>query len=174
MWRTLFGAAARRRPPSRRFTPALEQLADRIVPALSFTFVGGVLTITSDIAGDAAAVTTAANGDILLNGVATGADVTTATSISVLGNGGADILDLSGLTGYSNPVTIDGGAGADTVIGSAGADTILGGGAGAAAATTSCATTPAATSSSAAPAPTRSWGRPRPTISSSSSRTRGS
>ena len=64
MWRTLFGAARRPRP-SRRCNLSVEQLADRIVPALTVSFAGNVLSITGDPAADVALVRSDESGDIL-------------------------------------------------------------------------------------------------------------
>ncbi len=125
--RTKFRAA--RRPGL-----AVEQLADRIVPTITPMFSGGVLTLTSNEVGDTGVVTVGFGGAIQINSVATGANVANTTAIVVNGNGGDDILNLSGLTGFTGSVTIDGGAGNDVITGSnssifgiGGNDTILGG-----------------------------------------------
>jgi Ca2+-binding RTX toxin-like protein len=126
------GRAPRRQPyrkTASRYLPLIEQLHTRILPALNVNFAAGLLTITSDAAGDTAVLTTDAAGTILLNGTTTGHSTTDTTQIRVLGNGGDDRLDVSGLNvpGLTGPATLDGGDGADTLIGSAANDLIIGG-----------------------------------------------
>src|SRR5262249_46857647 len=112
MFRSLFRAATRGRGypgprPSRHFTPSLEQLDDRIVPAILMAFdaINGMVTITEDPANrgaDNVLVTASATGDIQVNGVTvtdgvTNANVANTRMISVSGGDGDDTLDLSGL-----------------------------------------------------------------------------
>ncbi len=115
-----------------RFTPEVERLGERVRPAVaSPSFVGGVLTISSDGAGDVVSVGT--NGAFIMmsvNGglpVYTGANLFNTTQIKVYGNGGDDYLSRTSLNGFTGSVTLDGGAGNDTLLGSAGRDTLKGG-----------------------------------------------
>lgn len=125
--------AARRPRLSRRFTPVIERFADRIVPTVLPDFSGTVVTLTSNPDGDTITVSTGFNDEILngnsviLNSAGTIATLTNTTKIRVFGNGGDDIIDLSGLIDFSGSVRIDGGADNDELIGSWGADVILGG-----------------------------------------------
>src|SRR5262245_24069452 len=133
MFRSLFRAPTRGRGypgprPSRRFTPSLELLDDRIVPAVISSFSGGVLSITEDVANpgaDNVTVVTTPTGDIQVNFFTFGANVTNTTKISVASGRYNDTVDLSGLTGFTGAVTIDGGAGNDMLIGSPGNDTLI-------------------------------------------------
>src|SRR5262249_52424004 len=132
------GPPAPRRP--RHFPPSLEELDDRIVPAILMAFdaINGMVTITEDPANrgaDNVLVTASATGDIQVNGVTvtdgvTNANVANTRMISVSGGDGDDTLDLSGLTGYTGTAKLDGGAGNDndTLIGSPGDDVLLDGG----------------------------------------------
>src|SRR5262249_22318875 len=97
---------ARRRGAPLRFQPRLEQLCDRTLFALTTTFSGGFLTVTSDGASDTAALTTDGSGNILLNGAAiSGAPtITNTSSISLIGAGGNDTLSLN-LPGYTGTDT---------------------------------------------------------------------
>jgi Ca2+-binding RTX toxin-like protein len=95
----------------------------------------GALTVTTD-AGDAVTITSDANGDVKVNGANPGGGAAVAassiTSIQVTGDGGNNIIDLSGVSdpvfGVQTPVTVDGGGGNDTITGSKLADLLKGGG----------------------------------------------
>jgi len=110
-----------------RVTPSLERLGDRIVPALAIVPNGTGLDVVGDGADDVATLSTSASGDILLNGVGTGYNVSSITSLRVYGNGGTDVLDLSLLPDLGVPVLIDGGLNSDALLGSQGADVTRGG-----------------------------------------------
>ena len=94
----------------------------------------GALTVTTD-AGDAVTITSDANGDVKINGGNPGGGAAVAassiTSIQVTGDGGNNIIDLSGVSdpvfGVQTPVTVDGGGGNDTITGSKLADLLKGG-----------------------------------------------
>src|SRR5262245_27723911 len=100
--------------------PAVDELADRIVPAFVSVFnaISGDLTITGNGSNDTGSLTTNGSGDILLNGALTGANVSNTNTIHVIGNGGNDYVDLSGVVGFTGSTTLDGGDGNDTLIGS--------------------------------------------------------
>ena len=80
----------------------------------------GVLTVSSDGASDTMVFTCTASG-FLVNGVQpTGSNVPCngTTSLTVLGNGGDDVIDISGLNGTSTDgITVDAGDGNDHVTG---------------------------------------------------------
>ncbi len=132
----LFGTRRAPRPASRvaarrpqRNLMAVEQLPDRIVPALSVTFVGGVLTVSGDATGvahDVITLTTAADGGIRVAGQFYGATVANTSQIHVNGLSGGDYIDLTGLSGYTGSTSLNGGGGNDTIFGSEGADTLYG------------------------------------------------
>jgi Ca2+-binding RTX toxin-like protein len=94
----------------------------------------GVLTVTTD-AADKVEITSDANGNVKVNGQNPGGGAAVAassiTSIQVTGDGGDNIIDLSGVSdpvfGVQTPVTIDGRGGKDTITGSKLADVIEGG-----------------------------------------------
>jgi Ca2+-binding RTX toxin-like protein len=93
----------------------------------------GALTVTTD-AGDAVAITSDANGALKINGQDPGSGPATSasiTSIQVTGDGGNNIIDLSGVSdpafGVQTTVNVDGGGGNDTITGSKLADVLKGG-----------------------------------------------
>ena len=102
--------------------------------AVNSNVTGGALTVTSD-AGDAIAIT-AVNGQVKVNGNDPGngaANAANITSITVTGDAGANVIDLSGVTPTTYAgitglnVTINGGGGGDTITGSEHADVLNGG-----------------------------------------------
>jgi Ca2+-binding RTX toxin-like protein len=114
------------------FRPQLEVLLARVVPAVTFTFdaATGLLAVAGDGASDAIVVRTdPASGEVLANNLATGASLTTLNALSVNGNGGNDVIDLSQLnvSFLDTDPTVLGGAGNDTITGSARQDRIDGG-----------------------------------------------
>src|SRR5262245_50632680 len=79
----------------RGFRPCLEQLMDRIVPAISLSFDGDLLTVTSDGTADLIEIETdPGTGNVLLNGQPTGATLITLDRLIVNGNGGGDWIEL--------------------------------------------------------------------------------
>ena len=77
---------SRRRQPRRRIL--FELLEDRTVPTVSTSFGGGLLTVTLDTAGDTAIVSQNGSGEVFVNSVDTGTNVSAATSgISIVGAG---------------------------------------------------------------------------------------
>src|SRR4051794_38362634 len=89
--------SGRKQPNQGRFLPALEPLADRILPAItaSFTPGAGVLTVLGDAGNNTIAVSRDAAGHILVNGGAIavlGGTPTVANTalIQVIGQAGND------------------------------------------------------------------------------------
>jgi Ca2+-binding RTX toxin-like protein len=133
-----FGKKSRRtgskKPRSRSFLPALEQLDDRIVPAVtaSFSATTGVLTVTGDAQDNTITIARDATGTITVNGGAVavqGGKATTAntTLIQVFGQDGNDQISIDESNGALPVANLFGGAGNDTLKGGAGADLLSGG-----------------------------------------------
>ena len=109
---------------------AIDNLADRIVPAVDVAFANGVLTVTGDGANDTILVRSlAATGAIQVNGVDTGHTLSDTFGLLVDGNGGNDLIDIAQLNTsfFSQQPNLDGGDGNDTLVGSAAGDILTGG-----------------------------------------------
>ena len=108
----------------------LDNLGDRVVPAVNVAFANGVLTVTGDGANDTIVVRSlAADGAIQVNNVNTGHTLSDTFGLVVDGNGGNDRIDISLLNTsfFSQVPNLDGGDRADTIIGSNGKDILTGG-----------------------------------------------
>ncbi len=137
----LFGARRDTRPASRAqarrpqyHRMAVEQLPDRILPAVTVDFSGIALTITGDYRPDDIVLTNNTASQIMLNGdVITTPNGTptvySAIQIIVEGGGGNDTIDLSGLGTTVNSVGkwLYGGAGDDIIYGHGAGDLLKGG-----------------------------------------------
>lgn len=103
----------------RAFSPNVEQLEDRLVPAITSSFNAslGQLTVTGDANANTIALISDANGNILLNNVAiSGAPkLGTTKSISIKAGGGNDAITVN-LPAYAGNATLDGGAGTDGLV----------------------------------------------------------
>jgi len=124
------------------FTPHLEQLGDRIVPAVTATFTAatGTLAVTGDNLDNNITISRDAAGQILVNGgavaVAGGTPTVANTNmIQVFGLGGNDTITLNeangalpqaDLSGGDGNDVLTGGSGNDQLFGEAGNDTLLG------------------------------------------------
>jgi Ca2+-binding RTX toxin-like protein len=142
--RRLFRARApRRQEPGRgRFLPGLETLDERVLPAVTASFLPGpgILTILGDAADNTITISRDPAGKILINGGAVPVQGGTATvantaQIAVFGQAGNDVITLNEangalpaaqLFGGSGNDTLTGGSGADMLFGQAGNDTLLG------------------------------------------------
>ena len=127
---------------ARSFTPRLEPLGDRIVPAVTASFNPGVgsLSIFGDAANNTITVSRDAAGKILVNGGAVSVLAGTPTvantaTIQAFGLGGNDTITLNEangalpaalLFGGDGNDTLTDGSGADMLFGQAGNDTLLG------------------------------------------------
>jgi Ca2+-binding RTX toxin-like protein len=118
---------------SRRFTPAVEQLSSREVPAVFAVFTpgAGVLSVFGDSLDNTITISRDAAGKILVNNGAVnvfGGTPTVANtgSISVFGQAGNDTLTLNEANGALPKALIFGGAGNDTINGGSGADMLFG------------------------------------------------
>lgn len=107
----------------------LEALESRLAPAVTTSFNDGLLTISCDDAGNQAILTSDGGGNIALNGAALNGvpNVSSVSQISILGGNGDDVIDLSGLTGFTGSASLDGGAGNDALVGGPGANFLTGG-----------------------------------------------
>src|SRR5262245_30373978 len=109
----------------------LEPLQDRILPAITPSFSGGLLKIVGDAAANSIVLTLVGTSgtSIRLNGAGISGSPTLANtkSIVILGNGGDDTIDISALTGYAGKTTLDGGAGNNILVGSDANDVLRGG-----------------------------------------------
>ncbi len=125
-----------------RFSPSLESLGDRIVPAVTATFSPGtgLLSVLGDAGNNHIVVSRDAAGNILVNGGAvsvTGGSPTLANTslIQVFGQAGNDQISLdetngalpsADLFGGDGNDNLTGGSGNDLLFGQAGNDTLLG------------------------------------------------
>lgn len=129
-FRRLFASGTK---PARRPTPfrrlLLESLEARLAPASTTAFTTGLLTVTCDDGGNSAILSADDSGTILLNGtaIAGSPSIANTSQIKVLGGNGADIINLSGLTGFVGTATLDGGGGNDSLIGGPGTMRFTGG-----------------------------------------------
>jgi hypothetical protein len=107
----------------------LEQLEDRIAPAVTSSFRAGVLTVTSDAADTIAIAVDPAGQDVLINGSSMltqggRAAVNKIQQIAVVGGPGACVFDLSQLNeaplAKLTSFTVTGHSGHDTLIAPAG------------------------------------------------------
>src|SRR5262245_55044928 len=108
----------------------VRELDSRIVPTVTATFVGGLLTITGDDVSNEISIGADASGAITLSGVAnppSGINLATCQAMIVLGQGSNDTINLSDLPVGNRTIFVDGGAGDDNIIGTAGPDALAGG-----------------------------------------------
>jgi Ca2+-binding RTX toxin-like protein len=134
--------SGRKQPYQGRFSPALEPLGERILPAVTASFApaAGVLSVLGDNLDNNIVVSRDAAGTILINGGAvsvTGGTPTVANTalIQVFGLAGNDQISLdessgalpaANLFGGSGNDVLTGGSGNDILFGQAGNDTLLG------------------------------------------------
>jgi hypothetical protein len=102
--------ARRDRRPTRRWVPRLEVLDRRLLPSVSQSLAGGVLTLTSDGAGDTIEIRdngTAAGISVSKNGGPFTSFADVITKVEVKGNGGNDAVTyrLTATTASSPPST---------------------------------------------------------------------
>jgi Ca2+-binding RTX toxin-like protein len=123
----------RKKPWHGRFVPALEPLADRILPAITALFspAVGVLSVFGDAQANTIIVSRDAAGTVLVNGGAVpvlGGTPTVANTalIQVLGLSGNDLIALDETNGALPAANLFGGVGNDTLIGGSGADRLFG------------------------------------------------
>src|SRR5947209_6337088 len=113
--------------------PYLEQLGDRIVPAVTATFTpgAGLLTVFGDSLNNTITVSRDAAGRLFVNGGAVAVQGGTATVantsvIQVFGQDGNDTISLDEANGALPAALLFGGNGNDTLIGGSGKDMLSG------------------------------------------------
>ena len=123
----------RKRPSWHRFLPSFEQLADRILPAVTATFLPGpgVLTVFGDALDNTITLSRDAAGKLIVNGSAVavkGGTPTVANTalIQIFGQGGNDTITLNEASGALPAANLFGGAGNDILTGGAGNDMLFG------------------------------------------------
>ena len=113
-----------------RFSPSLESLSDRIVPAAvtaTFSPATGLLSVLGDAGNNHIAVSRDCGGNIMVNGGAvsvTGGSPTVAITslIQVFGQAGNDQISLDETNGALPSADLFGGDGNDTLTGGSGND----------------------------------------------------
>jgi Ca2+-binding RTX toxin-like protein len=123
----------RKTPGHAPFVPAVEALAERVLPAVTATFLpgAGTLSIFGDAQDDTITVSRDAAGKILINGGAVavrGGTPTVANTalIQAFGLGGNDTITLDEANGALPKANLFGGAGDDVLTGGSGADQLFG------------------------------------------------
>jgi Ca2+-binding RTX toxin-like protein len=114
-----------------RFSPTLETLGDRIVPAVTASFSGSTLSVFGDAADNTITISRDAAGTILVNGgaVAVVGDTPTVANTSLVqafGQAGNDTISLNEANGALPAAFLFGGAGNDTLTGGSGDDFLFG------------------------------------------------
>jgi Bacterial Ig-like domain (group 3)/RTX calcium-binding nonapeptide repeat (4 copies) len=118
-----------------RFLPKIEQLDERVMPAVtaSFSAAGGLLRVVGDeldttvvVSRDAAGTILVNNGTVAIQGDP-GATVANTRMIIMVGAGGNDNLSVDETNGAMPAASIFGGDGNDVLIGGSGNDFIDGG-----------------------------------------------
>lgn len=125
--------ADRQQPHQGGFAPTLETLADRLVPAVTASFLpaAGILSVFGDSLNNTVAISRNAAGSILVNGGAVNVQggtptVANTSLIQVFGQNGNDNLSLDEANGALPAANLFGGAGNDTLTGGSGADMLFG------------------------------------------------
>jgi Ca2+-binding RTX toxin-like protein len=121
------------RPRRPGFQPTLEQLDERVLPAVTATFLpsAGVLTVFGDAQNNNIVVSRDAAGHILVNSGAIAiqggsATVANTSLIQIFGQAGNDTLSLDESNGALPAANLFGGDGNDTLIGGSGNDMLFG------------------------------------------------
>ena len=121
-------------------TMRMEQLGERLTPAVTASFAGATLTIFGDALNNNIEVSRNAAGNLLVNGgaisiVGGAATVANTMQILIFGQDGNDTitlneangaLPLARMFGGNGNDVLTGGSGADQLFGQAGNDTLLG------------------------------------------------
>src|SRR6476620_7394679 len=98
-----------------RFTPGVEQLETRDVPAVTLSLSAGVLTVNGTTTNDSIVVRQL-NGRVSVDGNTTSYAATAVNSLAVNAGAGNDSVNLQGLTtAWTKQITVRSEAGADSV-----------------------------------------------------------
>jgi Ca2+-binding RTX toxin-like protein len=123
----------RKKPGHARFVPAVESLVERVLPAVTATFLPGssALSIFGDAQDNTITVSRDAAGKILVNGEAVNVlggtpTVTNVSLIRVFGKAGDDTITLDEANGALPKANLFGSAGSDTLTGGSGGDQLFG------------------------------------------------
>jgi Ca2+-binding RTX toxin-like protein len=123
----------RKQSPRGRWSPSLEPLSERILPAVKATFLpdSGLLTVIGDSQNNTIVINRDAAGSILVNGGAVEilggkATVANTTLIQVFGQDGNDSITLDEANGMLPAANLFGGNGNDTLTGGSGNDMLFG------------------------------------------------
>jgi len=118
-----------------RFVPTLEPLGERILPAITATFLPnlGILTVLGDFLDNTIVLSRDAAGKILVNGgaipIRSGTSTVANTSLLLgFGLNGNDQISLDETNGTLPAAILYGGAGDDTLTGGSGNDSLFGDG----------------------------------------------
>lgn len=125
------GRQTKRKQPRPRRVCSVEQLGERITPAVNAFAFGGALTVLGDAADNVIEVSRNAAGELLVNGGAVkihGGTPTVANTsrIQIFGLAGDDQLSLNEANGTLPSARLYGGSGNDTLISGAAADFLFG------------------------------------------------
>ena len=117
-----------KRAPKTTFSPRVEQLETRAVPAVTLSLAAGVLTVNGSAAAETI-VLKQANGQVSVDGVAAKYASTAINSIVVNSGAGNDTVSLSGLKAqpWTKPVTVNNSSGEDVVTLFNGSTAFIGG-----------------------------------------------
>jgi Ca2+-binding RTX toxin-like protein len=123
----------RKKPGRARFVPAVESLAERVLPAVTATFLPGAstLVIFGDALDNTITVSRDAAGKLFVNGGAVNIvggtpTVANVSLIQAFGQAGNDTITLDEANGTLPAANLFGGAGNDTLTGGSGNDQLFG------------------------------------------------
>jgi hypothetical protein len=99
-----------------KFTPSLEQLEIRAVPAVSVSLAAGLLTVNGT-SGNDSIVLRQSSGRVSISGVTNTFATTSINSVVINDGGGNDSVSLSGLKAqpWSKPITVNSSGGDESV-----------------------------------------------------------
>src|SRR5262245_37435173 len=123
----------RKKPGPARFVPAVESLVERVLPAVTATFLpdAGTLAVFGDAQDNTITVSRDAAGNVLVNGGAVNVvggtpTVANVSQIQAFGLAGNDTITLDEANGALPKANLFGGAGNDTLTGGSGNDQLFG------------------------------------------------
>src|SRR5262245_27660153 len=121
------------RKPARGYLPTVDGLDERILPAVTASFIpsAGILSVFGDALDNNITISRNAAGTLLVNGGAVpvlGGTATVANTalIQIFGQGGNDTITLDEANGALPKANLFGGAGNDVLTGGSGGDMLFG------------------------------------------------